>query len=141
MTHFFKSTFFALFLLVAITSCHRHDDYVDPIASVQKVKIDSVSVAQTTMQVYAVQSIRTYSTYNKGCEGFYDYDYAKDNLTRNVSSYSYKSALDACQTGTYSQFNQINFSPVSTGTYTFKFWNGKDASGADLYIVKTIEVQ
>ena len=41
----------------------------------------------------------------------------------------------------FKNLHQFNFKPIEKGTYTFKFWNGKDNTGNDLWITKTIVVQ
>lgn len=116
-------------------SCNDNEDY-ETIESVAKVKIDSVKIVNDTMDVFGVQSIRTYSQYNANCEGFYGYDYVHTaDFERTVTSYKFKTNAN-CGTGTFSGGNQINFAPKSVGTYTFKFWNGDNN-----YITKTIVVQ
>ncbi|WP_370896358.1 hypothetical protein [Chryseobacterium gossypii] len=121
----------ALFLI----SCDDDDDY-QTIESIDKIKIDSVKIANDTMDVYAVQSIRTYSTYPSHCEGFYGYDYIYgDNHSRTVTAYKYITN-GPCAEGSYTGTSQINFNPQQAGTYTFKFWNGGDS-----WITKTIVVE
>ncbi len=135
-----KTLNFALASLIVgavFISCDDDDDY-DKITEVAKLKIDSVTIAQDTMQVYAVQSIRTYSDYAANCQGFDGYNYQKDDWTRYVTTYYYKTD-GTC--GTVSaQATQFNFQPQQSGTYTFKFWNGTDSSNADVWIEKTVVV-
>jgi hypothetical protein len=42
---------------------------------------------------------------------------------------------------TKTQINGFNFRPEVRGTYTFKFWNGKDANNNNVWIEKTIVVK
>lgn len=129
-------------LSAIFVSCDNHRDYRDNgnnITSVDKLKIDSVQVNSTIMAVNTVQSIRTYSNYTSSCQGFYGYDYQKDNLTRTVTAYSYKTNR-TCNTINQEYYNQFNFQPTQSGTYTFKFYNGVDSSGNSLWITKTITV-
>ncbi|MGR3857956.1 MULTISPECIES: hypothetical protein [Chryseobacterium] len=125
----------SVFLLgVLLVSCN--DDDYHTIESIDKIKIDSVKIVNDTMDVYAIQSIKTYSTYPSHCEGFYGYDYVyNNNLERTVTSYKYITN-GPCTQGKYVGANQINFSPQSKGTYTFKFWNG-----GNNWITKTIVVK
>lgn len=126
--------FSAIVLGLFFTSCD--DDDYHTIQSVDKIKIDSVKISKDTMDVYSVQSIRTYSTYPSHCEGFYGYDYIhEDSHTRAVTAYKYRTN-GPCAQGSYTGTNQINFSPQQTGTYTFKFWNGDNN-----WITKTIVVE
>ncbi|MBV8326532.1 hypothetical protein [Chryseobacterium sp.] len=116
-----------------LTSCN--DDDYQTVESIGKIKIDSVKVAHDTMNVFAIQNIKTYSTYPSTCEGFYGYDYIyDDNLQRTVTAYQYTTD-GTCTQGNYVGTNQINFSPRKPGTYTFKFWNG-----GNNWITKTIVV-
>ena len=108
--------------------------------SISRIKIDSVKIAQEKMDLFSTQTIITYSTYASGCDRFYDYDYRIDNLNRFVTSYTYKEN-NVCTQVTYVGANQFNFKPVEKGTYTFKFWYGKDNAGNDLWITKTIVVE
>ncbi len=118
-----------------LTSCDDNDDY-QTIQSIERVKIDSVKIVNDTMDVFTVQSIRTYSQYSSQCEGFYGYDYVyNDNLTRTVTTYKYITN-GPCAQESFTGVNQINFNPQKTGTYTFKFWNGDDN-----WITKTIVVE
>lgn len=118
-----------------LISCQDDDDY-QTIESADKIKIDSVKIVNDTMDVYGIQSIRTYSTYPSHCEGFYGYDYVyNDDVTRTVTAYKYI-ASGPCTDGSYTAASQINFSPKHTGSYTFKFWNGGNS-----WITKTIVVE
>lgn len=122
-----------------LISCDRNDNE-NVIQSVDPIKIDSVKIAQNTMDVYTIQTIKTYSTYGDGCHGFYGYDYRRNDLTRTIIAYQYK-VNGNCTQATYVGTNAINFRPEVKGTYTFKFWNGKDGNNSDIWIEKTIVVQ
>ncbi|WP_312078457.1 hypothetical protein [Chryseobacterium sp.] len=127
--------FFTLLAGFFFVSCNDDDDY-ETIQSVDKVKIDSVSIVNDTMSVFEVQSIRTYSKYTPVCEGFYGYDYVHtSDFDRDVTSYKFKTNAN-CGTGEVRRANQINFAPKAAGTYNFKFWNGDNN-----WITKTIVVQ
>lgn len=135
MKNFINFGISAVMLGLILTSCNDDDDY-QTIESVERVKIDSVKIVNDTMDVFTVQSIKTYSVYQSNCEGFYGYDYIHDdNVTRSVTAYKFKTD-GACQPSTKTFANQINFSPQQTGTYTFKFWNG-----GNMWITKTIVVE
>lgn len=135
MRNFFHFGFSAFFLGLFFISCNDDDDY-QTIESVDKIKIDSVKIVNDTMDVFSIQSIKTYSTYPSHCEGFYGYDYIRNNnLTRTVTSYKYTTS-GPCTQASYVSANQINFSPQQVGTYTFKFWNGGNS-----WITKTIVVE
>ncbi len=132
---------FCLSLLMAVTlmNCNNRDDE-DLVQSVDRVKIDSVKIAQDSMDVFTVQTIKTYSNFTTKCEGFYGYDYIyTDELARSVSSFKFKTGV-ACGEEV-ARASQINFQPQETGNYIFKFWNGKNAAGENMWIEKTITVK
>ena len=123
----------------AVTSCNDNDDYTQ-ITEVYASKVDSVQIPLDTMAVGVTQELRVYSTFTKTCEGIYSYDYNYTNdSVRTVANFGFKTN-EACGDGTYVDGSRINFKPVKTGTYTFKFWTGKDAAGANTYIEKKVAV-
>lgn len=124
----------ALFLGLFFISCN--DDDYQTIESVGRIKIDSVKIVNDTMDVFFVQSIRTYSTYPSQCEGFYGYDYIHDSdFGRSVTAYRYIKD-GPCAQNSYTAAGQINFNPRNKGNYTFRFWNG-----GNQWITKTIVVK
>ncbi len=129
---------FVLGLTLGLMSCNdRNENGV--IQEISPVAIDSVKIVNDTMTVFDVQSITTYSKFHKGCEGFYGYDYDKDQMNRYVTAYKFKTN-ETCgdQVTGWAQFN---FRPESTGTYVFKFLKGQDASGNDIWLEKNIVVK
>lgn len=132
MRNFIKIPMMLSFVTAVLVSCNRDNE--NQAFETAKIKTDSISVPQETMQVFAVQSIRTYSTYQQGCEGFYGYDYVRDGFTRIVTPYKFKTDA-ACGTSV-SGTSQINFAPQEKGVYTFKFYNGENN-----WITKTITVE
>lgn len=122
-----------------VTSCNDNDDYTQ-ITEVYASKVDSVHIPLDTMVVGVTQELKVYSTFTKTCEGIYSYDYNYTNdSVRTVANFGFKTN-EACGDGTYVDGSRINFKPVKTGTYTFKFWTGKDAAGANTYIEKKVAV-
>lgn len=123
--------------IMFVQSCNN-DAY--ELKSYEARKIDSVKIDNDTMVVFNIQPIKVFSTYNKECEGFYGMDYIPKDSTRTVVNYAYKNN-QTCQSGTYRSFNLIRFEPQKKGTYYFKFWQGKDASGNDNWLEKQIVVE
>ena len=141
MKNLIKISLFALPILLGIYSCDNNRDNYDEIKSIYSYRIDSVKIAQTEMDVFTVQTIKTYSTFFDNCSGFYDYAYEKDDFKRYVSAYGYQLKNSNCTPTTKTQINGFNFRPEVRGTYTFKFWNGKDANNNNVWIEKTIVVK
>lgn len=73
---------------------------------ISKIKIDNVKIPQSTMDLFTVQTIKTYSTYASGCDRFYDYDYRTDNFNRIITSYFYKEN-NACTQATHVSTNHL----------------------------------
>ncbi|HEX7868481.1 MAG TPA: hypothetical protein VF455_00065 [Chryseobacterium sp.] len=135
MKSLLKISFASVVLGLLFTSCKDDDDY-QTIESVDKVKIDSVKIVNDTMDVFSVQSIRTYSNYASGCQGFYGYDYAHlSDLERDITAYQFNTN-GPCSQASHKSANQINFSPQKKGKYTFRFWKGNND-----WITKTIVVE
>lgn len=127
------------FLILTLTNCNDRNEE-NLIQNIERVKIDSVKIAQDTMAVFTIQSIKTFSNFTTKCEGFYGYDYIyTDQLTRSVSSFKFQTATDCGEEVT--RASQINFQPQIPGDYLFRFWNGKDAEGKNKWIEKTITVE
>lgn len=132
---------FSLVLLITLTLLNCNDrNEENLIQSVSRVKIDSVKIAQDTMAVFTIQTIKTFSNFSTKCEGFYGYDYIHaDQLTRTVSAFKFKTATDCGEE--VARASQINFQPQTPGNYLFKFWNGKNAAGENIWIEKIITVE
>ncbi len=128
-----------IFSVFMLSSCNDRFEG-DEINNIEQLKIDSVTIPQDTMEVYSTQTIKTYSNYSANCEGFYGYDYVRNGLTRNVAAYQY-SVKGNCTQATRVGVNGFNFRPEEKGSYTFKFWNGKDSSDNLIWIEKTVIVQ
>lgn len=130
---------FYIILIFSFVSCNDRLDG-DEITNIDAVKIDSVKIELDTMNVFAIQSIKTYSNYSKNCEGFYGYDYLHTStLERKIISYKFK--VDANCFESLTKVSQINFKPQVAGTYLFRFFSGKDTSGNNVFIEKNIVVQ
>lgn len=122
-----------------LTNCNDRQDG-DEVQSVDPVKIDSIVVEKDTISVLTVLPIKTYSNYSSACEGFYGYDYQYSALLeRKVVSYKFKTS--ATCGNVVARASQINFRPQEKGTFTFKFWNGKDSAGQNIWLEKNIVVQ
>ncbi|RRQ45353.1 hypothetical protein [Chryseobacterium sp. SC28] len=123
-----------------IISCDDDDDY-EEITAVYATKIDSVQIPTDTMFLGMTQEMKVYSTFAKSCEGIYSYDYQYTNdSVRTVINYAFKTNAP-CADGTYVDGSRIHFKPLTTGTYTFKFFAGKDGAGANTFLEKKVVVE
>ena len=128
-----------VFIGFSLMSCNERIEG-DEIVNTEPIKIDSVKIAQDTMDLYSIQTIKTYSRYSTQCEGFYGYDYQHTApLERNVISYKFKTAASCGEVAT--RASQINFRPQQKGKYIFRFWTGKDAGGTDRWLERSIMVE
>ncbi|MGZ5274038.1 MAG: hypothetical protein ACXWCA_06975 [Kaistella sp.] len=128
-----------VFIVFSLISCNERLEG-DEIQHTEPVKIDSVKIAQDTMDIYSIQSIKTYSQYSSQCEGFYGYDYQHTApLERKIVSYKFKTSANCGELAT--RTSQINFRPQEAGTYLFRFWTGKDAGGTNTWLERTIVVE
>lgn len=132
--------FFVLILgFGSLLSCNDRMEG-DEIQATAPLKIDSVKIAQSVMEVYSIQTIKTYSTYASQCEGFYGYDYRHTSPTeRKVVAYKFKSTASCGEPVV--RASAINFRPQETGTYKFRFWMGETAAGEPIWHEETIIVQ
>lgn len=131
--------FLPLIIVLSVVSCNDRLEG-DEVQSVDTLKIDSVKIANYTMDVYTVQSIKTFSTYTASCEGFYGYDYLHtDQFDRKVVSYKFKTDGNCGEPIVKASW--INFQPQKAGTYYFKFYGGKDAAGETIWLEESIEVK
>lgn len=127
-------------LSLSATSCKDNDDYLQ-ITDVYAKKIDSVKIPMDTMSLGVTQDILAYSTFTKTCEGIYSYDYKYTNdSVRTVANFAYKTN-EACMDGNYADGSRISFKPVKVGTYTFRFFTGKDAAGTNTYLERKVVVE
>lgn len=128
-----------VFIVFSLINCNERLEG-DEIQHTEPVKIDSVKIAQDTMDIYSMQSIKTYSQYSSQCEGFYGYDYQHAApLERKIVSYKFKTSASCGELAT--RTSQINFRPQEAGTYLFRFWTGKNAAGINTWLERTIVVE
>jgi len=123
-----------------VMSCKDNDDYSE-IQEVFVTRIDSVKIPMDTMALGVTQELKLYSTFRRACEGIYSYDYQYTNdSVRTVANFAYKTN-DVCADGTYVDGSRVNFKPTKTGTYTFKFFAGKDNAGINTFLEKKVVVE
>lgn len=69
------------------------------------------------------------------CHGFDGFYYEKNDMIRTVAVQNYVVEQDNCQNLTNEVKEEtLKFNPNTIGTYTFKFWQGKDSNGNDIFL-------
>ncbi len=125
-----------IFLLVI--SCSTDND--EPNVNYELVPIQNVIIGDELYfgdeNIITIQYLRP-ST----CHGFNGFVYEKDDFTRTIGVQNYVVENADCQavTGEVIEKDFI-FQPTATGTYTFKFWQGKDANGDNIFLELQREV-
>ena len=123
--------------LILCASCDLNDDnsgnYSFEILPVDSVDIPSEFVLGETYPITV--------TYLKPstCHSFREFYYVKNLNERTVAPIMYVFENNNCETlDDVTEDATFNFIVTSNGSYIFKFWQGEDANGDDLYL--TIEV-
>ncbi len=126
-------------VLMGIATISCLDD--EPIANVvyKYDAIDSVQI-DTIMPARQVTEIKTYFTTENGCQRFFDYDYTILGNERTVSVIVSELEDQVCTESAQVYAPVLYFKPEAGGTYTFRFWNGVDEDGQDLFIIREIEI-
>lgn len=127
-----------LFLIGIMTASCLDDEPVMNVTynyrPIDSVQIDSIYPARQ------VTEIKTFFTTTNGCQQFFDYDYNALGNERTVSVITSEIEELGCTDITETEFYTLHFKPETSGTYTFRFWNGKDAEGQDMFIIREIEI-
>jgi len=123
-------------LTLILASCSVDDDSVD--YSFDILPVESVDIPEefTLGETYPI----TVSYFRPtSCHAFKEFYYLKNNNERIVAPINYVFEESTCETlDSELVENTFNFIVTSNGSYIFKFWQGEDADGEDLYL--TIEV-
>lgn len=101
---------------------------------VDSIQIDSIFPAGR------VTEIKTFFTTTNGCQQFFDYEYTGLGNERTVSIITSEVQGSGCKNITEPESFILKFNPESAGIYTFRFWNGQDANGQDIFIIKEVRI-
>jgi hypothetical protein len=130
--------FFGLALLF---SCSRNDRYDDGVPYYNEVLPVTSYVMPTTYAVNTVSTITLRYKIPTTCYAYNGFYYAKNGMTRTVGIETINYSDRSCQPdGTNVYEASLNFKPVLSGTYTFKFYTGKDVNGVDQFATETVIV-
>lgn len=118
-----------LFILI---SCSPETDEVK--VNYELVPIQSV-VIPDLLYVGIPNNIQINYSRPSSCHGFDKFYFEKNDFTRTIAIQNYVVEKDDCQTLTNDiRQETLKFNPNETGIYTFKFWQGKDGNGNDIFL-------
>jgi hypothetical protein len=132
-----KKIFFLLLIAISVTSCSVDDDVNDfyyEILPVESVEIPEEFVLGQTYEI-TVTYLRPTT-----CHVFNNFYYDSELNQRTVvvtSVYQNNDCLVLIDEEVEATFN---FMVNSNGTYVFKFWQGEDENGNDLYYIVEVPV-
>lgn len=123
-------------LTLILASCSVDNE--GPNYSFEILTVEDVEIPETFTlgETYPI----TVSYYQpSSCHAFSEFYYSKNENERIVAPINYVFEDDNCEVLENELVeNTFNFVVTGNGPYTFKFWQGEDADGEDLYL--TIEV-
>lgn len=121
-----------LFVMVFTLSCTKDDGFY-PI-TFEAIKTVSVDIPDS-FTVNEVALIKVRYLRPSSCHGFDGFVWQKENFTRTVFVRNFVVQREGCNPLTNEMREEtIRFKPIETGTYTFKFWTGKDSNGNNTYL-------
>ncbi|WP_430410799.1 hypothetical protein [Kordia sp.] len=135
-----KILFLALFTCFTIvTSCSVDDGAV--VVQFEAIPIESV-VIPSEFNLGETYTISVTYKRPTDCHSFSNFEYiAESSNVRTVAVVNlFSTEADCVALVDNIQTQTFNFNVLDTNPYTFKFWQGKDESGEDMYLVYEIPV-
>lgn len=134
-----KQLFFLCILILSLASCSLGDDstndYYTEILPIESVEIPTEFTLGETYEI-TVSYFRP-----SGCHLFSDFYYASELNQRTVAVINTVYPNQACETLEDELVEaSFNFKVTSNGTYIFRFWQGEDENGNDLYYIVEVPV-
>ncbi|WP_046746088.1 hypothetical protein [Kordia zhangzhouensis] len=122
----------------------------------QACSVDDNSTAEFQFEFIPIESVEMPQEFNFGnthtihvtykqpttCHSFSNFQYVQEpQNVRNVAVVNFVAIRSDCET-LEEEFKTVsfNFSVLDTEPYTFKFWQGKDANGQDMYLIYEVSV-
>ena len=124
-------------VMFSLASCSLDDsnEYYNEILPIKSVVIPEEFV------IGKVYPITVKYTRPAGCYAFYDFYYTRELNQRTVAVINSVFPNQNCGLSEEAEVEAtFNFKVTSNGTYVFKFWQGKDESGTDLYYIVEVPV-
>jgi hypothetical protein len=125
-----KKLFVCLFALIAF-SCSTGDNF-NP-NTIEFVPIDAAMLPDHFVheETYEITVIYTKPT---TCHVYNDIYYVKELNERTVAIITTLHSNPACEDIPVEEEVSFNFTATGDGPYLFKFWQGKDDAGEDIYL-------
>lgn len=127
------------FIAFALSSCSTDDgqeDTVYELLPIQEVILPS------TFKINQDNVIQVKFSRPTTCHAFNDFYYEKQGMTRIVAVESIVFMNNGCEPLIENVSKQnLKFRPEQVGEYTFKFWQGKDEQGTDIFLTYQIVVE
>lgn len=132
-----KKLVFLFMLVFAFNSCALDEE---PKSEYALLPVESVVMPEEFV-VNQVSVITVKYRRPTNCHIFNSFYYEVNQNIRTVAIETIKLNQDNCQDDSESLFEvPLSYKPTVDGPYTFKFWTGTDANGADVYLTYEIEV-
>lgn len=129
----------SLFFIMLLMSCNPESDEIK--YNLEFLAIESVDLPDTLVlgQTHEIKV-----TYKKptSCHVFNAFYYEKNLNIRTIAVNSIVTQRDDCVTlDNEIEEASINFYVTNNGSYIFKFWQGKDENGEDLFLEIEVPVE
>ncbi|OBX24828.1 hypothetical protein LX77_01962 [Gelidibacter algens] len=132
-----KKLIFICAVMLSLASCNTDDsnEFYNEILPIESVDIPEEFILGEIYPI-TVTYIRP-----AGCYVFYDFYYTRNLNQRTVAVMNTFFPNENCGLAEEGEAQAtFNFKVTSNGTYIFKFWQGKDDSGTDLYYIVEVPV-
>ncbi len=134
-----KKLIVVLLGIFTLYSCDL-DDTENVLITYETMPVETISMPDT-LQVNQEYNFDINYTRPTSCHSFEGYNYKKEGNERRIAVIN-KIVNNAsnCEDIDEMVTEMFTFKAQDTGTYTFKFWRGRDADGEAMYIVKEVPV-
>lgn len=126
-------------LCAVVWSCNIEDDDYVNIES-EFIPIENVELP-LSFELGETYQIKVFYYRPTSCHVFHDFFYNADGVERTVAVVNLVYDLDDCENLNNELVERsFNFSALYNQVYTFKFWQGEDENGEDIYLIYEVPV-
>jgi hypothetical protein len=134
-----KKIMLLLLFVWFLSSCSLESD--TPSYRLEVLKIESVIVPDTLI-LGQIHKIKVKYLRPSTCHTFSNFIYEKSLNTRFIAVQNFVTESSDClPLNNELKEAEIDFFVTNNGTYIFKFWQGKDSNGQDVYLEIEVPVQ